>query len=138
LQQRYVTLQGHWRRITRQIEEGRYKPHVQKAQRLLHSAPKPSARRVRQTDPAPPPATEVTAPTASETSPWQAIGERYLAARRRNGEITGNLNAATVARRIEAMLPKLRARHPDRAIDFEVTEHQGRVALRPVLIDLGE
>ena len=57
--------------------------------------------------------------------------DQYVDARRRNNESTDNVRYETVAESVKKMVPKLREKHGDKKIDFEVVVQNGRVGLRP-------
>ena len=59
------------------------------------------------------------------------IYNQYVSARRNNNERTDNLNYEKVAKSIRKMVPKLREKHGNRKIDFEVVLQNGRVGLKP-------
>lgn len=61
----------------------------------------------------------------------QQVYQRYVAARAKNAERTDNVKVETIAKTLRKMMPKLRAKHGDRRIDFDVVVKDGRVALRP-------
>ena len=61
--------------------------------------------------------------------------EKYVAARRRNGERVDNLKYETLAKRVAQMRPKLEKKHKGKKIDFEVVVKDGRVGLKPVAKD---
>jgi hypothetical protein len=58
------------------------------------------------------------------------IYESFVEARRRNNERT-DVKFETLAQSVRQMLPKLREKHGDRPIDFEVVVHNGKVGLKP-------
>ncbi|UJR78296.1 MXAN_5187 C-terminal domain-containing protein [Sandaracinus amylolyticus] len=57
--------------------------------------------------------------------------DRYVEARRRNNERVDNVRYETLAQSVEQMLPKLREKHGDRKIDFDIVVQNGKVGLKP-------
>jgi hypothetical protein len=58
------------------------------------------------------------------------IYESFIEARKRNHERT-DVNFETVVQSLKQALPKLREKHGDKPIDFEVVLVEGKVALKP-------
>lgn len=61
----------------------------------------------------------------------RTIYDSYVDARRRNNERVDTVKYETVKQSVEQMMPKLREKHGDRAIDFEVVVQNGKVGLKP-------
>lgn len=59
------------------------------------------------------------------------IYESYIEARKRNNERVDNVKFETVQQSVQQMMPKLREKHGDRPIDFEVVVQNGKVGLKP-------
>lgn len=55
----------------------------------------------------------------------------YVAARRRNNQPVDNLKYDKLAARVKQMETKLRQKHANRKIGFEVVVKDGRVGLKP-------
>jgi hypothetical protein len=80
-------------------------------------APRPPA--------APSPAAPVTGPD------MRALYDRYVDARRRNNERIDNVKFESLQQSVEKMMPKLREKHGNKAIDFDVVLQDGKVGLKP-------
>lgn len=85
-----------------------------------------------------PPAPPV--PSGARPAPPRAAGgdaklerlyESYVDARRRNNERLDNLGYDKLAASVQQMRSKLREKHGDRPIDFEVVVQNGRVGIKP-------
>jgi hypothetical protein len=62
----------------------------------------------------------------------QKLFDRYLDARKSNGERVDNLSYDKLMKSVNQMVPKLKAKHPGKRIGFEVVVRDGKVALKPV------
>ncbi len=60
----------------------------------------------------------------------RAIYDRYVDARRQNNERT-DVRFESLAESVQKMIPKLREKHGDKAIDFDVVVQNGKVGLKP-------
>ncbi|MFO0683640.1 MAG: MXAN_5187 C-terminal domain-containing protein [Sandaracinus sp.] len=86
--------------------------------------------------PAPTPAAAAPrpAPAASggnlDDRQMRAIYDRYVDARRQNNERT-DVRFETLAESVQKMIPKLREKHGNKAIDFDVVVQNGKVGLKP-------
>lgn len=159
LQQRYKTYSTYWSRVARQIEEGTYHRDVLRARRrrekrqeleaarapkgpveldanldvdaALHEAQ--AAVRKREQAAAHAHATAARPASGGDLSDAhiQEVYKRFVAARAKNAERTDNVRVESIAKTLRGMMPKLRAKHGDRQIDFDVIVKDGRVALRP-------
>ncbi len=92
-------------------------PRVQVATKLQPAAPKMPPR-----------------PAPRETSPeenMQKLFERYVDARQKNNESTERVRYETVVQTVEKMMPKLREKHGNKAIDFDVILVDGKVGIKP-------
>lgn len=72
-------------------------------------------------------------PAASEDSRSRAIYQEYVAARRRSGESVEGLTYERVAKSLSEQGDKLRAQHPNRTLDFEVVQKDGKAVIKPVV-----
>jgi hypothetical protein len=61
----------------------------------------------------------------------RALYERYVDARRRNNERVDNVKFESLQQSVEKMMPKLREKHGNKAIDFDVVLQDGKVGLKP-------
>lgn len=100
-------------------------------------APPPRARtappaRTSPRPPPPPPRPTASAASGMADDSMRRIYDTYLEARRRNNERVDNVKIATLKKSIDKMMPKLRAKHGSKRIDFEVVVKDGRVGLKPV------
>ena len=68
----------------------------------------------------------------NESVDIERVYSQYIEARRRNNERTDNVKYETIEKSISQMLPKLRAKHGGKKIDFEVVVKDGKVGLKPV------
>lgn len=59
------------------------------------------------------------------------IYDQYLAAKQRNNERVDNVNYDKLANSVAQMTSKLREKHGNKKIDFEVVVQNGRVGLKP-------
>jgi hypothetical protein len=71
------------------------------------------------------------APTRGGDLDMQRLYSTYVDARRRNNERVDNVKLETLARSVEQLMPKLREKHGNRRIDFEVVVQNGKVGLKP-------
>ncbi|MEQ8890159.1 MAG: MXAN_5187 C-terminal domain-containing protein, partial [Sandaracinaceae bacterium] len=55
----------------------------------------------------------------------------YISARRQNSERTDNMSYDKLEKSVKKMKDRLRQKHGDRKIDFEVVLQNGRVGLKP-------
>ncbi len=58
--------------------------------------------------------------------------DRYVNARKTNNERVDNVRMESLQKTVEAMMPKLREKHGQKQIDFDVVVRDGKVALKPV------
>ena len=87
-------------------------------------------------DPGPPPPPRPPPPRPSPSAspaepPMKRIYDQYLAAKQRNNERVDNVNYDKLAQSVEQMKSKLREKHGNKQIDFEVVVQNGRVGLKP-------
>jgi hypothetical protein len=75
--------------------------------------------------PPPPP------PRRGDDPHLRRLYDAYVAARRRNNERVDNLRYDKMANSVQKMRSKLRKKHGDKKIDFEVVVQNGRVGLKP-------
>jgi hypothetical protein len=61
----------------------------------------------------------------------RALYERYVDARRRNNERVDNVRLESLQQSVEKMMPKLREKHGNKSIDFDVVVQDGKVGLKP-------
>ncbi len=59
--------------------------------------------------------------------------DKYLYARMKNKEPTETVKIDKLAKSVREMIPKLRKKHGEKNIDFQVVIKNGRVALKPVV-----
>lgn len=71
------------------------------------------------------------APTGNGGPDIQALYQRYVDARRQNNERVDNVRLESLQQSVEKMMPKLREKHGNKAIDFEVVLQDGKVGLKP-------
>lgn len=71
------------------------------------------------------------APQASAGPDLKALYDRYVDARRRNNERVDNVKFEVLQQSVEKMLPKLREKHGNKAIEFDVVLTDGKVGLKP-------
>ena len=55
----------------------------------------------------------------------------YVEARKNNQERVDNVKFESLRESVQKMMPKLRERHGDKPIDFEVVVQNGKVGLKP-------
>lgn len=79
---------------------------------------------------APAPA-RVAAPQAATGPDLKALYDRYVDARRRNNERVDNVKFEVLQQSVEKMMPKLREKHGNKAIEFDVVLTDGKVGLKP-------
>jgi hypothetical protein len=70
-------------------------------------------------------------PRDADDQSMRKLYDQYLAARRKNNENVDNLKYEQVAESVKKMVPKLREKHGDKKIEFEVVVQNGRVGFRP-------
>jgi len=100
------------------------------------SPPKPPARPrppppPKRPGPPKPPGPPPPPPRRSEDAHLKRLYDAYLAARRRNNERVDNVRYDKMANSVQKMRSKLRKKHGDKKIDFEVVVQNGRVGLKP-------
>lgn len=61
----------------------------------------------------------------------RALYDRYVEARRRNNERVDNVRFETLQQSVDKMMPKLREKHGNKAIEFDVVLQDGKVGLKP-------
>jgi hypothetical protein len=138
LTQRYNTLQQYWTKICRQIENGTYVRHLVKAKRRaeqqsVNEAPAPPTPRPSYRVPRP---DSFAPPKPKGTLDDARIDElhRQLTAAQadsRPGERTVSRKAfAESLRMTEA---RLREKHADKQVDFQIVTREGAIAIKPVL-----
>jgi len=88
--------------------------------------PPPSAAR-----PAPPPPPRKPPPPPPSGGEMKKLYADYISARRRNKERTDNMSYDKLEKSVKKMKDRLRQKHGDRKIDFEVVVQNGRVGLKP-------
>ena len=71
------------------------------------------------------------APQASAEPDIRALYDRYVEARRKNNERVDNVRFETLQQSVEKMIPKLREKHGNKAIEFDVVLQDGKVGLKP-------
>ncbi len=57
--------------------------------------------------------------------------DRYVDARRKNNERVDNVKFESLQQSVEKMMPKLREKHGNKAIDFDIVLQDGKVGLKP-------
>lgn len=73
-------------------------------------------------------------PPPSRVDPYRAVFERYVAERVRRGDAeAATLRFESVAKQLRQTEDQLRAKYNGRAVQFDVTEKDGKVVLRPVV-----
>jgi hypothetical protein len=89
-----------------------------------------------------PPAAQVPQPASARLAPQgppnddsrsRAIYQEYVAARRRSGESVEGLTYERVARSLSEQGERLRAQHPNRSLDFEVVQKDGKAVIKPIV-----
>ena len=90
------------------------------------AAPKPMAPVVA----APKPVTPAAVNAAIDERQLRALYTRYVDARKQNNERT-DVRYEALAESVQKMMPKLREKHGQKAIDFEVVVANGKVGLKP-------
>ncbi|MFW6050580.1 MAG: MXAN_5187 C-terminal domain-containing protein [Myxococcota bacterium] len=70
--------------------------------------------------------------SALEEERLRSLYREYVEARKRNNERVDNVRYETLAKNVQAMVPKLQQKHKGKRIDFEVVVQNGRVGLKPV------
>ncbi len=96
------------------------------------AAPAPAARPVpARPMPSAPAAPPRPAPQASPEPDIRALYDRYVEARRKNNERVDNVRFETLQQSVEKMIPKLREKHGNKAIEFDVVLQDGKVGLKP-------
>lgn len=84
--------------------------------------------------PPPPPPRPVAAPRPPPDD-MRRLYDDYVSARRRNNESVDNLPFDKLASSIQQMKSKLKQKHGEKKIDFEVVVQNGRVGLKPKIED---
>ncbi len=104
-------------------------------------APTPPAHTsaVKRPPPPPPPAPRAASPAASASNTagyseqqMRQLFDRYVNARKTNNERVDNVRMESLQKTVEAMMPKLREKHGQKQIDFDVIVRDGKVALKPI------
>ncbi|HBQ11378.1 MAG TPA: hypothetical protein DEF51_09480 [Myxococcales bacterium] len=90
--------------------------------------PSPPARAARPGPPPPPPRRPPPPPGGENMKKLYAD---YISARRQNSERTDNMSYDKLEKSVKKMKDRLRQKHGDRKIDFEVVLQNGRVGLKP-------
>lgn len=139
LLQRYNTLQQHWGKICRQIENGTYIRQLARAKRRMgDDALLEPARRARESS-APPAAA---APQAQSPVPERAgdferkierLHDQLVAAQRELDPKGQVVSRKALAASLRVTDEKLRLKHSGSDVDFQVVVRDGRVAIRPVV-----
>lgn len=109
-------------------------PIVAPPRPALPAAPVPVAAPVRApvAPPAPRPAAPAPAAAREAGGPdVRALFDRYVEARRKNNERVDNVKLETLQASVEKMMPKLREKHGNKAIDFDIVLQDGKVGLKP-------
>lgn len=70
-------------------------------------------------------------PPRSDDARLKRLYDEYIAARRRNNERVDHLRYERMAESVRKMQAKLREKHGNKTIDFEVVVQNGRVGLKP-------
>jgi hypothetical protein len=91
-------------------------------------APAPPAPRPQAPAPAPAPAAR---PDQLDSTSMRRIYDDYVAAKKKNNERVDNVKYEALEQSVKQMIPKLREKHGDRRIDFEVVVQNGKVGLKP-------
>lgn len=82
----------------------------------------------------PPPARAIPPPPAAKPKDaMRAVYEEYVTAKRGAKEATEGLTYEKVRKSLEGQRKRLREKHGDRNIEFEVVERDGRTMIRPVI-----
>jgi outer membrane biosynthesis protein TonB len=71
------------------------------------------------------------APAGPPKDELRHLYDQFVAARRRNNETAGDVGYEKMADSVEKLRAKLRERHGDKKIDFEVVTENGKVSLKP-------
>ncbi len=109
------------------------------AQPAARATVQPTARPA--TQPATPGATRPAAPApkpaaAASTKaddPYRGVYERYVEARRKNGESTANVTYESLAKNLRDTTEKLKGKTGGKAVDFDVVVKDGKTILKPVV-----
>lgn len=72
-------------------------------------------------------------PPAQARDRSRQIFDDYVAARRRLGESVDGLTFERVSKSLSDQTERIRAQHPNRSLDFEVVQRDGRAVIRPVV-----
>lgn len=85
--------------------------------------------------PPPPPRRAPAAAPAPATSGdrTRQLYDEYMRARRAAGEAVDNLSYDTLRRSLQQQTERLRRKHGDRDVDYEVVTKDGRALIRPVV-----
>ncbi|MCB9597092.1 MAG: hypothetical protein H6719_30490 [Sandaracinaceae bacterium] len=95
------------------------------SRRIPPPPPPPQARNA-----AAPPPRPAAPPPPPKADPMKRLYDDFVAARRQNN-VSGSLSYDKLASRVESMKSKLREKHGNRNIDFEVVVKDGKVGLKP-------
>lgn len=57
--------------------------------------------------------------------------DNYVEAKKKNNERVDNVKYESLATSVQQMMPKLREKHGNRPIDFEIVVQNGKVGLKP-------
>ncbi len=129
--QRYNTLQQYWAKVCRQIENGTYVRHVQRAERRVATAGphKPKARKAR---PGSAPLDEP-APSALDEARVAQLHQQLLETQQRLQPGSRAISHKALAESLRVAQTRLSEKHADRQIDFRVVERDGKATIQPVL-----
>jgi type IV secretory pathway VirB10-like protein len=137
LSQRFNTLQQHWTKICRQIENGTYVRHLVKAKRRAEQAisqqpppptPRPSYRVPRPDSFAPP-----KPKPGLDDARIDALHQQLAAAQAQLRPGERPVSRKAFAESLRVTEARLREKHADKQVDFQIVNRDGVVAIKPVL-----
>jgi hypothetical protein len=149
--QRYNTLQQHWTKICRQIDNGTYVRHLARAKRKveLEAQLAPAAPAATPVAPVLPPIRRVplpadlkSAPTAQKPPPRgetldknaiDRLHEQLVHAQQQTRPGDKPISRGALAESLRMTEARLREKHADKQIDFEVVVRDGQATIKPTL-----
>jgi hypothetical protein len=119
---RLISFERMWDRTLREIEEGTYRPHLNKAK--LHTQERDQNKKKEKTAPS--------APADISDDKLRKLYDTYLVAKQRCGEPTTGISYESLASRIRAQVPQLMEKHKARNIEFKVVIKGGKAVLKAI------
>ncbi len=84
--------------------------------------------------PAPPSSVPIVPRPAPSADPYRSVYERYVSERLARGDTkAASLSYEAVAQQLKSTEAQLRAKYTGRSVEFDVTEKDGKVVLKPIV-----